>query len=84
MQRVRELREVLVLNRNCLLLQPLSCNRARATTMHLWLLLSAALAFVPQRSLPAIRGLQAVIEDVDALSFRELQAACKELSLIHI
>ena len=78
---MRELREVLVLNRNCLLLQPLSCNRARATTMHLWLLLSAALAFVPQRSVPAIRGLQAVVEDIDALSFRELQAACKERGL---
>ena len=49
--------------------------------MHLWLLLSAALAFVPQRSVPAIRGLQAVVEDVDALSFRELQAACKERGL---
>ena len=78
---MRELREVLVLNRNCLLLQPLSCNRARATTMHLWLLLSAALAFVPQRSVPARRGLQAVVEDIDALSFRELQAACKERGL---
>ena len=49
--------------------------------MHLWLLLSAALAFVPQRSVPAIRGLQAVVEDIDALSFRELQAACKERGL---
>ena len=49
--------------------------------MHLWLLLSAALAFVPQRSLPAIRGLQAVVEDIDALSFRELQAACAASSV---
>ena len=49
--------------------------------MHLWLLLSAALAFVPQRSVPARRGLQAVVEDIDALSFRELQAACKERGL---
>ena len=49
--------------------------------MHLWLLLSAALAFVPQRSVPLIRGLQAVVEDIDALSFRELQAACKERGL---
>ena len=49
--------------------------------MHLWLLLSAALAFVPQRSVPAIRGLQAVVEDIDALSFRELQVACKERGL---
>ena len=64
-----------------LLLQPLSCQKTRATTMHLWLLLSAALAFVPQRSVPAIRGLQAVVEDIDALSFRELQAACKERGL---
>ena len=55
--------------------------KGRATTMHLWLLLSAALAFVPQRSVPAIRGLQAVVEDIDALSFRELQAACKERGL---
>ena len=64
-----------------LLLQRLSCQEARPTTMHLWLLLSAALAFVPQRSVPAIRGLQAVVEDIDALSFRELQAACKERGL---
>ena len=64
-----------------LLLLPLSCRKARAITMHLWLLLSAALAFVPQRSVPAIRGLQAVVEDIDALSFRELQAACKERGL---
>lgn len=45
-------------------------------------ILSAALAFAPQRSVPAIRPrLQAAVEDVEALSFRELQAACKERGL---